>query len=134
MSASFVPSRLEKPPADRYPDTQVVLFTDAECRDMHNIDVVYVGDDTWNAAVLSLSYEEKNDLLYLYGSVVSTGMDAVLPVGLEIDGQILDVQLAECQDDVATEVTLKIRHPYIRYTVGRSYHECVARRFIHTRS
>ena len=94
--------------ADRYPDTQVVLFTDAECRDMHNIDVVYVGDDTWNAAVLSLSYEEKNDLLYLYGSVVSTGMDAVLPVGLEIDGQILDVQLAECQDDVATEVTFKM--------------------------
>ena len=94
--------------ADMYPDTQVVLFTDAKCTDMHNIEVVYVGDDVWNAAVLSLTYEEKNDLLYLHGSVVSSGMDAVLPVGLEVDGQVMDVQLAECQDDIPSDVTFTL--------------------------
>jgi len=94
--------------ADRYPETSVVLFTDAVCTDMHNIDVVYVGDDVWNASVISLTGTEKNDLLIFTGSVVSSGTDTVLPVGLELDGQPLDVQLVECRDGVPAEVEFSI--------------------------
>ena len=94
--------------ADRYADTQVVLFTDAECTDMHNIDVTYVGDDVWNAAVLSLTGTEKNDLVELTGSVISNGVDSMIPVGLEIDGQVIDVQLLECPADQPTEVLFSL--------------------------
>lgn len=94
--------------ADRYADTQVVLFTDAECTDMHNVDVVYVGDDIWNAAVLSLVGREKNDLIELTGSIISNGVDAMLPVGLEVDGQVMDVQLVECPADEPTEVLFSL--------------------------
>ena len=94
--------------ASLYPDTEVVLFTDAVCTDMHNIEVVYVGDDIWNAAVLSLSGDEKNDLVIFTGSVLSTGADAVLPVGLEVDGQVLDVQLVDCKADIPAEVTFSL--------------------------
>ncbi|MBQ4240188.1 MAG: BatA and WFA domain-containing protein [Oscillospiraceae bacterium] len=108
--------------ADRYPDTEVVLFTDAECTDMHNIDVVYVGDDVWNAAVLSLSGEEKNDLVEFTGSVISTGIDSMLPVGLEVDGQVLDVQLVECTADVPAEVKFSLdANRYGNYSKARIF-------------
>ena len=94
--------------ASVYPDTEIVLFTDAECTDIHNIEVVNVGDDIWNAAVTSLTGEEKNDLVNLTGSVISTGMDSVLPVGLEIDGQVIDVQLVECEADIPAEVSFSL--------------------------
>lgn len=108
--------------ADMYPDTEVVLFTDAECTDMHNIDVVYVGDDIWNAAVLSLSGEEKNELIEFTGSVISTGTDSLLPVGLEVDGQVLDVQLVECTADVPAEVKFSLdANRYRHYSNARIF-------------
>ena len=95
---------------DAYPQAQVFFYTDQDCPLAENLTVVNVaaGREEWNAAVMDLQARFSGGAAELTHRAVSYGRDAVLTLGLYVNGRLLAAQMVDCQRDEPVEVAWSI--------------------------
>lgn len=97
--------------AQEHPGTRILLYTDQQTRGIaEGVTVISVRDASgWNAALTGMTVTPNAAGRYtVSGTAVSTGRDAVLTIGLRVNGVLRGVQSIDCKNGVPRQAVFLV--------------------------
>ncbi len=92
---------------DRSEYAKVIFYTDNAYAPSDEIEIVDLGEETWNLTAQYLDLTESEEGFIFRGTMTSYGKDYDLAVGLKIDGKILSAKQIECKDGVPSSAVFE---------------------------
>ncbi|MBR4742927.1 MAG: BatA and WFA domain-containing protein [Oscillospiraceae bacterium] len=92
-----------------HPEAQVIVYTDQAVEKAENLTVVSLDEGEWNASLTDLSVTRESDGgCTLEADLTSWGQDAVIAVGLSLDGRLTDAENFCCEADTPVKVRFSL--------------------------
>ena len=98
---------------DRTENGKVFFYTDKDFTASGNIEVVDMRAGEWNVSLEGLRSRNRSDHTEFTGLLTSYNKDAVVTVGLKIDGKTVAVDTVECQSGVQQSIVFKTEEPIV---------------------
>ncbi len=92
-----------------HPEAQVIVYTDQAVEKTENLTFVSLDEGEWNASLTDLSVTRESDGgCTLETDLTSWGQDAVIAVGLSLDGRLTDAENIRCDADTPVKVRFSL--------------------------